>query len=205
VGLDELRPVSGARASPEDVTTLGADVISRQPYGFTLTRLHYRYGRGSDEDLVFRAAPPIRGGQGIPSTDGAMEQGAMQSEYGQNTFQGRYVMLHPWEGEIACESPQRGRWGGPPGSGRGSPGSTFPSGNGAMARGIAPGAMQRCAARGLDPVERGTGLAGEHVARRRGAARARRRDVRRGRERAELWLGGVALVGLLLARRRRAR
>lgn len=33
---------------------------------------------------------------------------------GFNNFQARYVMLHPFEGEITCESPQRGRWGGPP-------------------------------------------------------------------------------------------
>ena len=31
-----------------------------------------------------------------------------------NNFQGRYVMLNPWEGEVACENPQRGTWGGPP-------------------------------------------------------------------------------------------
>jgi hypothetical protein len=31
-----------------------------------------------------------------------------------NNFQGRYAMLHPWVGPVACESPQRGAWGGPP-------------------------------------------------------------------------------------------
>ena len=31
-----------------------------------------------------------------------------------NNFQGRYVILHPWEGAMLCERPQRGRWGGPP-------------------------------------------------------------------------------------------
>ncbi len=31
-----------------------------------------------------------------------------------NNFQGRYVILHPWAGAVACENPQRGSWGGPP-------------------------------------------------------------------------------------------
>ena len=33
--------------TPDEITTLGADVVAADPYGFTLTRLHYRYGRGS--------------------------------------------------------------------------------------------------------------------------------------------------------------
>jgi hypothetical protein len=137
-------PCPGPVLSPEDVMTLGADVIAdRQPYGFTLTRLHYRYGPDDlTEDLVFRAAPPIRGGQGIPTPDGTMEQGAHSSEYGQNTFQGRYVILHPWEGPIACDQPNRGRWGGPPGSYDGSPPSTIGGGNTAMESGLASGTAQ---------------------------------------------------------------
>ena len=31
-----------------------------------------------------------------------------------NNFQGRYIMLNPWEGKMSCENPVRGRWGGPP-------------------------------------------------------------------------------------------
>jgi hypothetical protein len=137
-------PCPGPVLSPEDVMTLGADVIAdRQPYGFTLTRLHYRYGPDDlTEDLVFRAAPPIQGGQGVPAPDGTMQQGAQQSPYGQNTFQGRYVILHPWEGPIACAEPSRGRWGGPPGSYDGSPPSTFGGGNTAMERGLASDAVQ---------------------------------------------------------------
>jgi hypothetical protein len=34
-----------------------------------------------------------------------------------NNFQGRYIIRHPWTGEIACENP-RGQWGGPEGSSR---------------------------------------------------------------------------------------
>lgn len=137
-------PCPGPVLSPEDVMTLGADVIAdRQPYGFTLTRLHYRYGPDDlTEDLVFRAAPPIRGGQGIPAPDGTMEQGAQLSEHGQNTFQGRYVILHPWEGSISCHQPRRGRWGGPPGSYDGSPPRTFGGANTAMEAGLASGAAQ---------------------------------------------------------------
>jgi len=79
------------------------------------TRLHYRYGAdGLSEDLVFRPAPPIVGGRGTPNAEGAFdEEGAGAGS--QNNFQGRYGILHPWEGEISCAEPLRGRWGGPPG------------------------------------------------------------------------------------------
>jgi MYXO-CTERM domain-containing protein len=41
-----------------------------------------------------------------------LEQGARSDA--QNNFQARYVIRHPWTGPIACGSPQRGMWGGPP-------------------------------------------------------------------------------------------
>jgi hypothetical protein len=103
---------------PAEILTLGADVIGGDggPYGFVLTRLHYRYGReGLNEDLVFREAPAIIGGRGVPDAEGRLTEAGVQ-ESSMNNFQGRYVMLHPWEGAIACASPQRGRWGGPPGT-----------------------------------------------------------------------------------------
>lgn len=83
--------------------------------GFVLTRLHYRYEKDDlGEDLVFRAAGPIVGGRGMPDQNGQLgERRAQASSY--NNFQGRYVMLHPWEGDVACSNPVRGRWGGPPG------------------------------------------------------------------------------------------
>ena len=43
---------------------------------------------------------------------GKLEEGSVPG--GVNNFQGRYVIRHAWEGELACEDPQRGRWGGPP-------------------------------------------------------------------------------------------
>ena len=106
--------------SSQEISILGGDVIN-QTHGFVLTRLHYRYGRdGLEEDLVFRAAPPIVGGRGMPDQEGNMQEEGVQP--GQiNNFQGRYVILHPWEGEIACATPMRGRWGGPPGGGGPSP------------------------------------------------------------------------------------
>ncbi len=91
--------------------------------GFTITRLHARYTKESlGEDLVFRAAPPIQGGREFmtrapdakPDDLGTLEHGSTPSQQGQNTFQGRYAIRHPWVGPIACEHPQRGRWGGPP-------------------------------------------------------------------------------------------
>jgi hypothetical protein len=122
---------------PDELALLGGDVIvpgeqdpysdipgvvpqrkrrpSWQPYGFVLTRLHYRYDKdGLDEDLVFRAAGPIVGGRGMPDQKGELGERRAQAS-SVNNFQGRYVMLHPWEAPIACENPQRGTWGGPPG------------------------------------------------------------------------------------------
>jgi len=103
-----------------ELQTLGADVLE-QTGNFTLTRLHYRYDReGLEEDLVFREAPSVVGGRGMPTREGELgEKEASESSY--DNFQGRYVILHPWEGELECDEPYRGRWGGPPGQGFGAP------------------------------------------------------------------------------------
>jgi hypothetical protein len=119
---------------PGELATLGADVlqgaattgkagrgrgqIARPPPGgfsggFVLTRLHARYAKGGiNEDLVFKAAPPIAGGREWAAGGGALEVGAVP--YSVNNFQARYAIRHPWTGPIACDSPRRGVWGGPP-------------------------------------------------------------------------------------------
>jgi len=121
---------------PDELATLGADVLVPteedpysdipgvvprrrppprwQPSGFVLTRLHYRYDKnGLGEDLVFRAAGPIVGGRGMPDRDGQLEERRAQAS-SINNFQGRYVILHRWEGKLECDNPVRGNWGGPP-------------------------------------------------------------------------------------------
>lgn len=101
LGVDALPGYEGATEAPPEIA-----------YSFVLTRLHARYDSNAlGEDLVFRAAPPIMGGNGIPDPEGKMTRGAQPS--GGNSFQGRYVMLHPWDGPIQCETPHRGIWGGP--------------------------------------------------------------------------------------------
>ena len=84
------------------------------PFGsFVLTRLHYRYSEdGLGEDLVFRAVDPIVGGREMRDPTGALEKDAQPAQA--NNFQGRYIIRHPWEGEIECESPVRGIWGSAP-------------------------------------------------------------------------------------------
>ena len=85
--------------------------------GWTLTRLHARYtAKELKDDLVFRKAPAIVGGRGMPQGKrGDMaEEGVLTSSY--NNFQGRYIILNRWEGKLACASPERGIWGYPPGS-----------------------------------------------------------------------------------------
>jgi hypothetical protein len=98
-----------------EIATLGGDVVGNSSaYGFVLTRLHYRYGKdGLKEDLVFKAAEPVEGGRGTPSQDGTFPSHSA-SPSPMNQFQGRYVILHPWKGELACKEPHRGNWGGPP-------------------------------------------------------------------------------------------
>ncbi|MCB9683982.1 MAG: DUF2330 domain-containing protein [Alphaproteobacteria bacterium] len=129
-----LPPLDGS-----DIATLGGDVAGDEnPYGWTLTRLHYRYGRdGLKEDLVFRAAPPVIGGRGMPDTSGELsERSAAPS--GSNQFQGRYVILHRWEGALACKQPVYGRWGGPPNGGPSTQAASSQLSGGAVARASKP-------------------------------------------------------------------
>jgi MYXO-CTERM domain-containing protein len=94
------------------VQLLGNDVVQSNEYELVLTRLHYRYDRdGLGQDLFFREAFPIVGGTGIPDPEGHLVQEPVRSSM--NMFQGRYVILHPWEGAMSCSSPSRGQWGGP--------------------------------------------------------------------------------------------
>ncbi len=86
-----------------------------RPRGFTLTRLHVRYGKDIKDDLVFRAVRGIVGGR-ERRRGGSLEHGAKPS--GINNFQARYAIRHEWTGPIECENPVRGRWGGPPRGGK---------------------------------------------------------------------------------------
>jgi hypothetical protein len=110
-------PCPGPTLTQQDFLTLGADVLpSRPTWGLVLTRLHARYTAETlGDDLIFTAAAPIVGGREVRNSDGLLEHGSTPADY--NNFQGRYIIRHPWEGEVACESPQRGLWGGPPGTG----------------------------------------------------------------------------------------
>ncbi len=125
-GAGSCDPCPEPPLDADSIVSLGADVIpsyerairrGRVQTGFeqdfVVTRLHLRArADGQGEDLFFRPAPPIEGGRGTPDVEGQMS-GGVQS-YGVNNFQGRYAILHEWEGAIECEQPMRGRWGGPP-------------------------------------------------------------------------------------------
>ena len=105
-------PCPGPTLDGNDLATLGADVLAksyREVSGFTLTRLHARYGTEIGQDLVFRAVDPIEGGRGFPDEHGLIGgEGFVHGD--SNNFQGRYVILHHWDEPIACESPMRNRW-----------------------------------------------------------------------------------------------
>ncbi|MEM6929454.1 MAG: DUF2330 domain-containing protein, partial [Myxococcota bacterium] len=118
---------------PAELATLGGDIIEGVG-SFVLTRLHYRYeADGLDADLMFKAAPPVRGGQGTPNADGTFAmQGTEPAPT--NTFQGRYAILHRWAGEVTCDNPTRGRWGGPPSGPPEIPTARSPLGQGGPAK-----------------------------------------------------------------------
>ncbi len=140
-------PCPGPQLNGNDFMTLGADVLDGQasqqiatpPAGgapnpnmrrpmprprswgndFVLTRLHARYGKEIKDDLVFKAAPPIVGGREHLTDGKKLEEGAKSSST--NNFQGRYAIRHRWTGPVACQSPRRGLWGGPPNGGAPQP------------------------------------------------------------------------------------
>jgi MYXO-CTERM domain-containing protein len=122
-------PCPGPTLDYADFQTLGADVLKPSNEdleegrmgkggrrwgggGFTLTRLHARYGKDLKDDLVFKEADPIVGGREhvVDAKTGKLEEGARKDSY--NNFQARYAIRHPWTGPIACANPIRNRWGG---------------------------------------------------------------------------------------------
>ena len=124
-------PCPGPTLDQGDLATLGGDTLLSPkdtdrppdaapatgilPFEATITRLHVRYTKDSlGEDLIFRAAAPIQGGNGW-SRGPEKHEAIVMPKGGTNMFQGRYIVRHPWKGEITCTDPQFGRWGGNPG------------------------------------------------------------------------------------------
>ena len=117
-------PCPDAPLDPSELVTLGAEVIpsydshvrrGRVPRSFqgdfVLTRLHARVTADSaGEDLYFRPAPAISGGQGTPDEEGVLVTEVTRQGGDQSAFQGRFVELHKWEEPIECDAPRRGRW-----------------------------------------------------------------------------------------------
>lgn len=122
-------PCPGPTLAPNDIATLGGDTLlsakdtdlppgaatpsGLSPWEATITRLHVRYTKDSlGEDLIFRAASPLQGGNGW--ANGPNKHGATVIPNGQNMFQGRYIVRHRWTGDITCEDPVFDNWGGSP-------------------------------------------------------------------------------------------
>ncbi|MCA9526146.1 MAG: DUF2330 domain-containing protein, partial [Myxococcales bacterium] len=113
---------------PSDLYTLGGDVFGEakgeaqdpadrsQPFfgqasSWVLTRLHTRYDQKTlSEDLVFVPAGPVTGGRGSEGI--SQEQPGAVEPASVNNFQGRYIIRHYWGGEVKCDAPVWGRWGG---------------------------------------------------------------------------------------------
>ena len=107
-------PCTDADITSPDLMALGADIMGGQLARghFVLTRLHARYGKTDmKDDLRFREAKPVTGGREQWGKDG-LEYSAVPSV--QNFFQARFAVRHYWTGPIACKTPQRNVWGGPP-------------------------------------------------------------------------------------------
>jgi hypothetical protein len=127
-------PCPGPVLSEEDLASLGSDALKEaaqdpdldedeapknasDPMDFVLTRLHVRYDASSlGDDIFFKRATPIQGGREW-GADGSPNLDMYAHPADQNNFQARYVIRHEWTGAIACDSPQRGIWGGPPNQG----------------------------------------------------------------------------------------
>lgn len=112
-------PCPGPVVNGGDLLTLGADLLEEgaaEDQSWVITRLHARFAKDEvGEDIVFQKADPIVGGrQFVVGEDGELEQGAQPSEI--NNFQGRYIIYHPWTGEVDCEDPYIS-WGEPQASG----------------------------------------------------------------------------------------
>ena len=103
-------PPRDMRLTRSDLSSLGADLIGY--HDFVLTRIHMRYKQGKiGEDLVFRTAPPVRGGNESYDANDKLSHEAIAS--GLNRFQARYAIRKRWRGKIKCPSPHRGQWGAP--------------------------------------------------------------------------------------------
>ena len=103
-----------SRLTLPDLGAFGFDVI---PDLFnstiTLTRLHVRLEPSQpQDDLIFRAAPPIVGGRerylSTPDEERSLEKSARPAK--SNQFQARYIIRHRWTAPIECEEPKPGRW-----------------------------------------------------------------------------------------------
>jgi MYXO-CTERM domain-containing protein len=119
LGYDVVGPGSGDQLSGlQPQSRPGPPMRRRRVFGapnsFVLTRLHARYSKDDlGEDLVFKEADPIVGGREFMGANGKLEESSRSGHV--NNFQARYAIRHEWEGDMQCENPVRGIWGGPPG------------------------------------------------------------------------------------------
>ena len=114
-------PPEGATGNLDelDLAALGNDIVAgeldpNEPwFGWTLTRLHARYGKtGVDADLAFTLKGGLIGGAGTSGRDQLETSSTDEYVAGSqsNRFQGRYIMHNVWPEEVTCEDPVRGRW-----------------------------------------------------------------------------------------------
>ena len=114
-GADSSGGSSGINAAPRGPVA-GRGGFFGGGTSWVLTRLHTRYDQQTlTDDLIFRSAKPAVGGRANWS-GGLGDQGGRIEAAGPNNFQGRYIIRHYWKGELTCDKPTYGIWGGPPGN-----------------------------------------------------------------------------------------
>jgi hypothetical protein len=89
-------PCAADPISAATLQALGMGDMSNNYQPAFITRLHARYSKETfTKDLEFDETSD------------------------QSTFQGRYIVRHPWRGKVSCKNPRRGVWGGSPNGGGG--------------------------------------------------------------------------------------
>ncbi len=117
-GAGNCDPCPGPTLAPDELMTLGADVLAgsgqQSPiYDLVVTRLRARYGKDIKDDIAFKAAGAIEGGREYGNRhDPELDHDASPAQF--NNFQGRYAIRHKWTGAMRCTDPVRNVWGGPP-------------------------------------------------------------------------------------------
>jgi hypothetical protein len=109
--LPPARRKAARRDRARDLRELARRRSLAMRHTFVLSRLHRAYDAASlPRDIALEPAPPLAGGIGIPrGAAGELSRAAVAAA--ESEFQMRFVALHAWSGEVACNQRFPFRWG----------------------------------------------------------------------------------------------